>query len=48
MRRRRQTTYSYGSRQIAQRRRQSIWSRIKRVVHEVTPRIDLGDWPTRL
>lgn len=45
IRRRRQTIYSYGSRQIAQRRREGIWSRLKRAIHECSPRIDLGDWP---
>ncbi len=26
-------------------RRESIWQRIRRSVHEASPRIDLGNWP---
>lgn len=45
IRRRRQTTYSYGSRHLAQRRREGFWQRMRRVIHEHSPRIDLGNWP---
>ncbi len=38
-------TYSYGNRHLAQRRREGFWQRIKQVIHEHSPRIDLGNWP---